>query len=284
MYNNTNKKPCHIYLISDSSGETASVLLRAVASQLPDLEINEHIVPLLKTTQQFDEILPDIIADQAMIFCTIINQDLLEYLTKTAKAHNIKIFEILSPITRQIAAVFKTDIYYGGRKFDPSQENLYSERMAAINFSINHDDGQSISTILQADIIVLGISRTSKSPTSMYLANRGFKVANIPVIPELNQMEIFHNLKQNNKFVVALANKTERLSLIRRQRIDQLAHCNQKLKLDYADYEKIAQETAWSNKLYRKMNWPIIDITNKAIEEAAALIIQYYNQYLKNMN
>jgi regulator of PEP synthase PpsR (kinase-PPPase family) len=269
------QKDCNVYLISDSSGETVSVIFRSLASQLPNLKMKEFLFPLVKTFSQIDEILQKATNDEnGIILCTIINQDLLRYVKDRAEKNQIKCNDILDDLTKEIALHFDTEISYFGRKFIPNEDNFYYERMHAINFTISHDDGQMISTIGEADIIILGISRTSKTPTSIYLANRGLKVANIPIIKDFDFSYLDNLVK--NKFVIALYNNPERLMALRKQRMK-----TSKIKLSYIDYEEITKEAEWALNFYRKLRIPVIDVTDKAIEESAALILQHFNRNLK---
>lgn len=269
------QKECNFYLISDSSGETVSVIFRSLASQLPNLKMNEFLFPLIKSFEQIDKILEKAVNDQdGIILCTIVDQDLLRYIKDQSEKNKIKCRDILDDLTKEIASHFDTEISHLGRKFIPNEDNFYYERMHAINFTIAHDDGQMISTIDCADIIILGISRTSKTPTSIYLANRGLKVANIPIIKDFDFSYLEDLIK--TKFVVALYNNPERLMALRKQRMQ-----SSKIQLSYVDYEEIAKEAEWALNFYRKLRVPVIDVTDKAIEESAALILQFFNRSLK---
>jgi regulator of PEP synthase PpsR (kinase-PPPase family) len=270
------QKECNVYLISDSSGETVSVIFWAISSQLPNLKMNHILFPLIKDFKKIDEILEKVNKNKGIILCTIADQDLLKYLKNESKKYDIQCWDLLDSLIKEIATSFDTEISSLGRKFIPNEDNFYYERMHAINFTISHDDGQMLSSIDQADIIILGISRTSKTPTSIYLANRGLKVANIPIIKNFD-FSYIKDLMQK-KFVIALYNDPERLMLLRKQRMK-----NSKINLNYIDFEEISKEAEWALSFYRKMNIMVIDVTDKAIEESAALILQYYNTYLKKV-
>ena len=270
------QKTVNVYLISDSSGETVSVVFRAASAQLPEVKIIDHISPLVRTNVQIDEIIHDIIKNNGIVMCTMADQDLLKYLQSECKKHKIPCIEVLTKIIKEMANYFKTVISYDGRQFNLEDENFYSERIEAINYTITHDDGQSLLSANQADIIIVGISRTSKTPTSIYLANRGYKVANIPIIPGIGQ-KIDESLLKN-KFVIALTISPERLVRIRKQR---LQHIYNNAHINYVDNDQIAYEVEQALMLYRQYNWPMIDVTDRSIEEASAIIIQYYNRFLK---
>jgi len=251
-------------------------VFQALSARFPNIKMNQFLFPLIKTEDQVDEIFSQINNEiQNIILCTIINQDLLEYIIYRSKRDNIQCNDILDNITNDIANFLKTEISYFGRKFEIDKDNFYYERMRAINFTIAHDDGQMISTIDEADIIILGISRTSKTPTSIYLANRGLKVANIPIIKNFD-FSYLRDLKKK-KFIIALYNDPERLIQVRKER---MRNISPKIKISYIDYDEISSESEWAISLYKKMNIQIIDVTNKAVEESAALILQSYNRYL----
>lgn len=268
----------NVYLISDSSGETVSVVLRAAASQLPEIKIIDHIFPLVKTNEQIDEILKDAMSNNGIIMCTIADQDLNSYLKQKSREHKIICLEVLSKIIKEMANYFKTAISHEGRQFEMEEENPYLERAEAINYTIAHDDGQNVSTLYKADIILVGISRTSKSPTSIYLANRGYKVANVPIIPTIHGPEELFNLK--NKCIIALVIDPERLMVVRKQRMRLISP---DLNFDYTAIESIFEENEQSIAIYNKYRWPMIDVTEKSVEEIAALIIQYFNKYKKQV-
>lgn len=263
-----------VYMISDSSGETVSVILRAVAAQLVGVRIEAHLYPLVKTTTQIDEVLKCANQDNGVILCTMADDNLFDYLITNAKAKNIPYIEVLSKIIKSMARYFEATIDRGTRQ--PYIDNNYFKRIDAINFTLEHDDGQSLNTIYKSDIILVGISRTSKSPTSVYLANRGYFVANIPFVCELEEPLPSALLKLKQKLIIALIIDPVRLVSIRKNRIK---HINADLRTDYINHQEVINESKKAQNFYHKMNWPIIDVTEKAIEEISAMIIQYLNKF-----
>ena len=266
-----------VYMISDSSGETVSVILRAVAAQLIGVKIEAHLYPLIKTTQQIDEVLKYADENNGVILCTMADDYLFGYLVDNAKEKNIPCIEVLSRIIKEMARYFEATIDRGSRQ--TYIDSNYFERIGAINYTLEHDDGQSLTTLYQADIILVGISRTSKSPTSVYLSNRGYRVANVPFVHDLEEPLPSEVLKIKNKLIVGFVIDPGRLTSIRRNRIK---HIQSDLRMNYVDYQAVIHENRKAQNFYRKMNWPIIDVTERAVEETAAMIIQYHNKFLRN--
>ena len=266
---------CDVYMISDSSGETASVVLRAVAAQLVGVRIEGHLYPLVKSYQQIDEVLNHAQEKNGVILCTMADNDLFDYLVQNAKLRKLVCIEILSKIIKELARYFEATIDRGARQ--SYMEGDYFRRIDSINFTLEHDDGQGLDSIHKADIILVGVSRSSKSPTSVYLANRGYKVANIPFISDLENPlpEELLELKKN-KLVVALSINPDRLMSVRKQR---MKHMHNDLRVDYVDIRLIIDESKKANTFYNRMGWPSVDVTDRSVEEIAAMIIQYHNRH-----
>jgi regulator of PEP synthase PpsR (kinase-PPPase family) len=271
---NSGERICDVYMISDSSGETVSVVLRAVAAQLVGVRIEGHLYPLVKSYQQIDEVLNHAQEQNGVILCTMADDDLFDYLVQNAKRRKLVCIEILSKIIKELARYFEVTIDRGARQ--SYMESDYFCRINAINFTLEHDDGQGLDSISKADIILVGVSRSSKSPTSVYLANRGYKVANIPFIPSLENPLPEELLKANNKLIVALSIDSDRLMSVRKQR---MKHMHHDLRVDYVDIKLIVDENRQANTFYNKMGWPAVDVTDRSVEEIAAMIIQYHNRY-----
>lgn len=271
----SNDRICDVYMISDSSGETASVVLRAVAAQLVGVRIEGHLYPLVKSYQQIDEVLNHAQERNGVILCTMADNDLFDYLVQNAKLKKLVCIEILSKIIKELARYFEAKIDRGARQ--SYMEGDYFRRIDAINFTLEHDDGQGLDSINKADIILVGVSRSSKSPTSVYLANRGYKVANIPFISELENPlpEEFLCLKKN-KLVVGLLINPDRLMSVRKQRMKNM---HNDLRVDYVDIRLIIDESRKANTFYNRMGWPTVDVTDRSVEEISAMIIQYHNRH-----
>lgn len=265
-------KSCNVYIISDSSGETASVVLRSIESQLSGVKLNDFVHPLVKTNEQIDEVVALAKENNGIILCTISDEKMYKYLYSECKKHDIVCIEILWRIIKEMASFFQANIMRGGRPtFD---DNAYFDRIEAINYTLQHDDGQSLYTIKNADIILVGVSRSSKSPTSVYLANRGYKVANIPFVSGIDLPEELMCL--HHKMIIGLSINPDRLLSVRKERMKNL-HLD--LRSNYVDIEQIIAENKEANQIYIKNGWPVIDVTERSIEEISAMIIQYYNRY-----
>jgi regulator of PEP synthase PpsR (kinase-PPPase family) len=265
-------KSCNVYMISDSSGETASVVLRSIESQLSGVKLNDFLCPLVKNNEQIDEIVRLAKENNGIILCTLSDEKLFKYLYSECKKYDILCIEILWRIIKEMANFFQANILRGARpKFD---DDSYFDRIEAINYTLQHDDGQSLYTIKDADIILVGVSRSSKSPTSVYLANRGYKVANIPFVSGIELPEELMSL--HNKLIIGLSINPDRLLSVRKERMKNL-HLD--LRSNYVDIVNIIDENKEANLIYIKNNWPIIDVTERSIEEISAMIIQHYNRF-----
>ena len=273
---NSQIKSCDVYMISDSSGETASVVLRAIESQLCGVKLNDFLYPLVKTHEQIDDIIKLAKENNGIVLCTMSDEQLFKYLYSECKKYNILCIEILWRIIKEMANFFQTNILRGARPtFD---DDSYFKRIEAINYTLQHDDGQCLHTVKDADIILIGVSRSSKSPTSVYLANRGYKVANIPFVHGFDLPEELIDL--NHKLIVGLSINPDRLLSVRRERMKNL-HLD--LRSNYLDIENIIEENKEANRIYTKNNWPIIDVTERSIEEISAMIIQYCNRHKQSI-
>jgi len=271
----SNDRICDVYMISDSSGETASVVLRAVAAQLVGVRIEGHLYPLVKSYQQIDEVLNHAQERNGVILCTMADNDLFDYLVQNAKLKKLVCIEILSRIIKELARYFEAKIDRGARQ--SYMEGDYFRRIDAINFTLEHDDGQGLDSVHKADIILVGVSRSSKSPTSVYLANRGYKVANIPFISELENPLPTELLElKKNKLVIGLLINPDRLMSVRKQRMKNM---HNDLRVDYVDIRVIVEESKKANIFYNRMGWPTVDVTDRSVEEIAAMIIQYHNRH-----
>ncbi len=262
------KKIINLHLISDSTGETLSSVARAVLSQFEGVESNDFIWPLIRTKAQLENVMESITTEPGIVLYTILHDDLVELLRK--QCYNLKIPCI--PVLSHIIAEFSN--YLGmtisqtiGRQHLLDSE--YFSRVEAISYSINHDDGQSNWDLYDADILIIGVSRTSKSPTSVYLSCRGYKTANIPFVSITTIPSTIYDLKK--PLIVGLTINPEKLMQIRQSR---LASIGQEMASDYINIQSIKNEIAESRKLFAKLNCPIIDVTKRSVEETAAKIIQ----------
>jgi regulator of PEP synthase PpsR (kinase-PPPase family) len=262
-----NKKLINIHLISDSTGETLSSVARAVLSQFEGVESNDFIWPLVRTKPQLDRVMESITKDPGIVMYTILQDDLIENLKKQCYKVKVPCIPVLSHIIGEFSNYLGMDISHTiGRQHLLDGE--YFSRVEAISYTITHDDGQSSWDLYDADIVVVGVSRTSKSPTSVYLSCRGYKTANIPFVSIDTIPTTIYDLKK--PLIVGLTINPEKLMQIRQTR---LALLGQESGSDYIDLESIKNEIAESRKLFAKLNCPIIDVTKRSVEETAAKII-----------
>ena len=260
----------HLHMISDATGETLVAIAKAARVQYVQIRPIEHLHPLVRNKLELDRVLKDVKAAPGIVLYTIFNRELADSLEQACKQLNV----LCVPALKSILQVF--DSYLG----TPSTPTVagqhvldadYFRRIEALNFSMMHDDGHLPENLNDADIILLGISRTSKTPTSIYLANRGFKTANVPLVPGIPlppQLEA-----RTNAFVVALVASADRIAQVRQNRIIEQSHGHLD---DYVDRESIAAEIAHTRQLCAIRGWPVIDVTRRSIEETAAAIIRLY--------
>ena len=259
-----------IYQVSDSTGETLDRIFSALKAQFSDFDCKTIHYAFTRTKNQIDSIISKSKSEKdVIILYTIVDKELSGYLVSQTKKNNIPSFEVLGNLISDFSKLLKkkaSRIPSGQHALDEE----YYKRIEAVQFTMSHDDGKIINDLDKSDVILVGISRTSKTPTSIYLANRGYKVANIPVISEKNLPE---QLIENSKktFVVGLVCDPNRLLDVRRNRIHSM---NEDRPSDYTNEEKIMNELENSKKLFKKYNWPIIDVTRKSVEETAASIIK----------
>ncbi|MEO0619594.1 MAG: pyruvate, water dikinase regulatory protein [Pseudomonadota bacterium] len=262
----------HVHLVSDSTGETLTTLAKAAAVQYEDKRAIEHIHALVRSERQMARVLDEVATAPGIVLYTLVNQELAEMLEAKCRVLNFPVVPVLEPVTK----VFSSYLGLPQRGRAGAQHVLDAEyfgRIDALNFSMAHDDGALPDDLDDADIILLGISRTSKTPTSIYLANRGFKTANVPLVPEI--MLDPRLLQPTRAFIVGLVASAERIAQIRRNRVLVLAD---KDLSSYVDRERIAKEIAESRKLCARNDWPVIDVTRRSIEETAAAILQLYSE------
>ena len=261
-----------IYLISDSTGETVDRIFLALKAQFKDFPYKDHQYSFTRTENQILQIL-DLAKkhNDAIILYTIVDSKLAKFLEEQAKKRNIPCFGALGDLILNFSKLLHqkaTHITSGQHTLDDE----YYERIEAIQFTMNHDDGNSINDIDKSDIVLLGVSRTSKTPTSIYLANRGFKTSNVPLIGE-NSVPKFLINNPSSVCVVGLTTEPERLIDVRRNRLSSL---KEKQKIDYTNMEKIRNEIENAKKTFKKYQWPVVDVTRKSVEETAASIIKIY--------
>ena len=259
-----------VYQVSDSTGETLDRIFLAIKAQFSNFDCKTIHYSFTRTENQINKIISNSRTEKDIIILyTIVDNDLAKYLVKETKKNNIPCFEVLGDLITGFSKLLKQK----ASRIPSGQHTLdeeYYKRIEAVQFTITHDDGKVISDLDNSDVVLIGISRTSKTPTSIYLANRGYKVANIPFI--LNK-DIPAQLIESSKktCIVGFVCDVERLSDVRRNRIHSM---HEERPSDYTNEKKILNELENSKKLFKKYNWPIIDVTRKSVEETAASIIK----------
>ena len=265
-------KVYQVYQVSDSTGETLDRIFLAIKAQFSDFECNTIHFSFTRTENQVDKIISKCETEKnVIILYTIVDNELAKYLAKVCKEKNIPCFEVLGNLINDFSKLLKQE---ANRK--PSGQHTldqeYYRRIEAIQFTMSHDDGKIISDLEKSDIILVGVSRTSKTPTSVYLANRGYKTSNIPIVNENSIPEKINN-KNFESCIVGLTFEAERLYDVRKNRLSSL---REKENTDYVDLDKIKNEIDNSKKIFQKNQWPTIDVTRKSVEETAASVIKIY--------
>jgi regulator of PEP synthase PpsR (kinase-PPPase family) len=258
----------HLHLGSDATGETLTTVARAAAAQYASVSPVEHMHPLVRTHKQLDRVLIDIESAPGIVLYTLLDRELTKRLEDTCRNLGLPCLSILGPVL----ALFQA--YLGGESKPRigAQHTLnaeYFKRIDALNYTMLHDDGQHTEDLEQADVVLVGVSRTSKTPTSIYLANRGVKTANVPLVPGVTVPPKLEQLAQ--PLVVGLTASPERIVQVRQNRL--LGLRAEHDAEQYVDRQAVAAEIASARKLCGKHNWPIIDVTRRSIEETAAEVM-----------
>jgi len=258
----------HLHLVSDATGETLITIARAAAAQYSMVAPIEHIFPLVRTEKQLERVITEIEAAPGIVLYTMLDRTLADRLETKCREFSLPCMSILDPVL----AMFQSYLGAESTKRVGAQHTLnadYFKRIDALNYTMLHDDGQHTDDLEHADVVLTGVSRTSKTPTSIYLANRGVKTANVPLVPNTPVPPQLEALKV--PLVVGLFASPERIVQIRQNRLLGLnAHRDDDL---YVDRQAVAEEIAFSRRLCAKHNWPIIDVTRRSIEETAAEVI-----------
>ena len=267
-----------IYLISDSTGETLDRIFLALKAQFLNIEYKVHSYSFTRTENQILKILEDAEKNNnSIILYTIVDNNLAKYLSNISGDKNIPCFGVLGNLILNFSKILNQKATH-----EPSGQHTlneeYYDRIEAIQFTMNHDDGNLIGEIDKSDIILVGVSRTSKTPTSIYLANKGFKTSNIPLV---NENSLPENLKRNPKLscVVGLSTEPERLADLRKNRMNSLRETE---NIKYTNLDDIKKEVLNAKKTFQKYKWPLIDVTRKSVEETAASIIKIHEIYSNN--
>jgi [pyruvate, water dikinase]-phosphate phosphotransferase / [pyruvate, water dikinase] kinase len=268
-----------IYLISDSTGETLDRIFLALKAQFKNIEYKVHSYSFTRTENQILKILEDAKKNEnSVILYTIVDNNLAKYLTNISNKKKIPCFGVLGNLILNFSKILNQKASH-----EPSGQHAlneeYYDRIEAIQFTMNHDDGNLVNDIEKSDIVLIGVSRTSKTPTSIYLANKGFKTSNIPLV---NENSLPKKLKTNPQItcVVGLNTEPERLVDLRKNRMNSLKETE---NVKYTNIENIKKEIIDAKKTFQKYKWPSIDVTRKSVEETAASIIKIHEIYLNNV-
>lgn len=262
----------HLHLVSDSTGETLEMVAKAALAQFDAVETVKHFWPMARSEGHIERIMADIAQNPGLVLYTLVNSDVRRTLETKCRALGLPMVAALEPVVHALSQMLgQTAKAKPGIRH--TLDAAYFARIEAIQFTIAHDDGVGAENWEEADIVLVGVSRSSKTPTSIYLANRGYKTANIPIVVESPPPDILYSLK--HPLIVGLVTNAERLVQIRRNRLLSL---NQEPDTDYVDVEAVSREIAYARRMFADNAWPTIDVTRRSIEEAAAAIINMYNE------
>jgi regulator of PEP synthase PpsR (kinase-PPPase family) len=258
----------HLHLVSDATGETLTTVARAATAQYTKIFPVEHVYPLVRTQRQLDRVLAEIEESPGIVLYTLLEEDLVQRLESYCRELGLPCLSILGPVLQLLQSYLGTETSHRiGAQHVLNAE--YFKRIDALNFTMLHDDGQHLEGLREADVVLVGVSRTSKTPTSIYLANRGIKTGNVPLVPGIPISRHVEELSQ--PLVVGLYASPERIVQIRQNRLLGLnAHHDDD---QYIDRKAVAEEVAFSRKLCARHNWPSIDVTRRSIEETAAAVL-----------
>jgi regulator of PEP synthase PpsR (kinase-PPPase family) len=262
----------HLHLVSDSTGDTVHSVARACLVQFDGAQAIEHVWSMVRTRSQMDRVIAGIEVNRGLVLFTLVNDVLRQSLQEGCRRLQVSAIPVLDPVIGALAS-------HLGRQSSglPGRQHLldseYFARIDAMTFAINHDDGQSSWGIEEADVCLVGVSRTSKTPTCLYLANRGVKAANVPVVPGVPLPPEL--LRAKKPLIVGLTNDPERLILLRRNRLTMLDHNE---ATDYTDIEAVRTEVREARRVFAEHHWPVIDVTRRSIEETAAAIYKLYQR------
>lgn len=265
----------HLHLVSDATGETINSVARACLVQFQGIEPIEHVWSLIRTKGQMDKCMSGIGKNPGPVLYTLVNDTLRDQLIEGCRQRDVPCIAVLDPVIHRLANCFNVEIS-GLPGLQHALDAEYYERMDAMNFTLAHDDGQVAQDLDKADVVLIGVSRTSKTPTCIYLANRGIKAANVPIVPGCPLPETLLSAKQ--PLVIGLMTDPARLVQVRRNRLRMIAVGHD--ETDYVDLESVREEVAFARKLCQQNNWPIIDVTRRSIEETAATIMSHYARHV----
>ena len=268
------QRQIHVHLVSDATGETTHQLARAALAQFKNVETIEHVWTLVRTEDHLQVIEDGIKKNRGVVLFSLPDRDLRSKLEQICERYSVPSVAVLDHAVHTLSKLLgppSEGITAGQYRMDEA----YFDRMEALEFTIRHDDGQGLNTVSGADILIVGISRSSKTPTSIYLAHRGYKVGNYPLVPGVPMP--LDQIDHENMCVVGLIRDARSLAQIRRNR---LVSMNENEGSDYADQETITQELKEARQLFNAHKWPVIDVSRRSVEETAAAIINLHTRWL----
>lgn len=266
-------KSFHLHLVSDATGETINSIVRACLVQFEDVAIEEHVWFLIRTQSQIQRVLDAVESDRGIVLFTLVNAALRKALEEGCERLKIPCIPALDPVMGALRSSFGVESKdQPGRQHALDEE--YYRRIDAMNFALLHDDGQHVRDLDNADIVLVGVSRTSKTPTCVYLANRGIRAANVPIVPGSPLMDVVD--KATRPLVVGLTMDPARLIEARQSRLPEASAMD-----NYTDFERVRDEMLDARRLFTEREWPVIDVTRRSVEETASAILQLYAERRK---
>jgi hypothetical protein len=262
----------HVHLVSDATGETLNAIARAAIAQFEGVKVNEHFYALVRSQRQLQRAIEHIREEPGLVFFTLVNPELRQELQRECASLSIPTYDVLEkPIAVMREFLGASESHRPGGQHDVDQK--YLQRIEALNFSIAHDDGQSLDSIDEAQVILVGASRTSKTPTCVYLAIRGVRAANVPLVPGSPlPLQLLHASKP---LIVGLWANPDRLVQVRRNRLTTLGEIRE---TGYVDPDTVRAEVAGTRKLFEQREWPVIDVSRRSVEETAAAVMNLLSE------
>ena len=267
-------KQVHLHLVSDSTGDTVRSVARASLAQFQQAEVTEHFWTLVRSTAQIDRVIEGIADKPGVVFMTMLDDSMRSQLLSACRSMSMPAVSLLDGAISALGSVLGEQSQ-NQPGLQHAMDEAYFNRISAMNYAMAHDDGQSLWSLNEADVILCGVSRTSKTPTCVYLANRGLKAANVPFVPTSPPPQELLNAKDT--FVAGLTADPSRLVQIRRHRLVHLR--GEDTETDYVDTDQVRQEVVEARRYFLARNWPVIDVSRRSIEETAATIIQLYERH-----
>ena len=258
----------HLHLVSDSTGETLEMIAKAALAQFEDADVTRHFWPMVRSRQHLDRIVPDLASNPGLVLYTLVNADTRARLEEQCRQLGLPAVPALDAVTEALESQLGQEAH-GKPGRQHAMDEAYFKRVDAIQFTIAHDDGVGWENWEEADIVLAGVSRTSKTPTSIYLANRGYKTANIPIVVESPPPDALYRLRK--PLVIGLTTAPDRLVQIRRNRLLSL---HEDTETAYVDDERVREEVKYARRMFADNGWPVIDVSRRSIEETAAAAIR----------